>query len=194
MRAFFPARARVMLVGVLLLPLVGCASSSYSGVPVEQLTVRFNAELTQHWGEYRLIRTELKQTQFTWQLYTDGQLVEQGKLPLPKDGLGSLFAEMSEAAAIPGATTEPSLRENDLDNRIYVIHLTYQTPDNFQQAESSGTLQRIARTLQESPQAFALHQRIVRKLPQAYWFAHLDQTHVPEWTPQDQGTAQAQAR
>jgi hypothetical protein len=191
MCAFF---ARVGILGLLCLVLTGCASTEPAGIPVEQLTVRFNAELIQHWGEYRLIRTGLMQSQFTYQLYVDGALIEQGKLPLPREGLSALFIEMSEAAAIPGATSQPSLSENDLEDRIYTIHLTYQTPDRIEQTQCTGSLSRIAHALQQSPQIFAMHQRIMHKLPQTYWFAHLDQLRTPEWSPQDQGTAQAQAR
>jgi hypothetical protein len=191
MRAFF---ARAGILGLLCLFLTGCASTEPAGIPVEQLTVRFNAELTQHSGEYRMIRTELMQNQFTYQLYADGALIEQGKLPLPKEGLSALFIEMSEAAAIPGATTQPATLENDLDQRIYTIHLTYETPDRIQQAQCTGSLSRIAHALQQSPQILAMHQRIVRKLPQTYWFAHLDQLRTPQWSGQGEGTAQAEAR
>ncbi|HVZ19036.1 MAG TPA: hypothetical protein VG897_18105 [Terriglobales bacterium] len=191
MCAFF---ARVGILGLVCLVLTGCASNELAGIPVEQLTVRFNAELTQHWGEYRLIRTELMQSQFNYQLYADGALIEQGKLPLPREGLSALFIEMGEAAAIPGATTQPAVLENDLDERIYTIHLTYETPDSIQQTQCTGSLSRVAHALQQSPQIFAMHQRIMRKLPQTYWFAHLDQLRAPERSPQDQGTAQAEAR
>jgi hypothetical protein len=191
MCAFF---VRVGILGLLCLVLTGCASTEPAGIPVEQLTVRFNADLTEHSGEYRLIRTELKESQFTYQLYADGALIEQGKLPLPKDGLSALFIEMSEAAAIPGATSQPSLSENDLEDRICTIHLTYQTPDRIEQTQCTGSLSRIAHALQQSPQIFAMHQRIMHKLPQTYWFAHLDQTHVPEWSQKSEDTAQAQAR
>lgn len=188
------------LAAIAFLPLMsGCASSnlntqSINAQPVEQLTVRFNADLTEHWGEYRLIRYDVTNGQCLWQVYTDGDLSTQGNMRLPDGGLQSVFAEVRRSLdAISAATTHPSNASSDLDDiRTYRLHLTYESQTGKQEATSAGTLGRIAMVMRKSPQILAVHEQLLRKLSDAYWFAHLDRVQIPESAPVE--NAQAQAR
>lgn len=170
----------------------GCASTSpFKGQPVEQLTIRFNADLTHHWGEYRLIRADVMTDQCLWQLYTDGDLDSQGNMRLPEGGLNALFVEARHSMDATAPTTQ-RVRSVDADERSYVLHLTYETQTDKQETQASGSLDWIAMTISKSPQLRSVHEQLLRKLPQGYWFAHLDQREVPEWSPPE--AAQAQAR
>lgn len=188
------------IAAIALLPLIsGCASSSsntqgLNTQPVEQLTVRFNADLTEHWGEYRLIRRDVTSGQCLWQVYTDGDLSSQGTMRLPDGGLQSVFAEARRSLdGINAATTHPSVASRDQDDvRTYRLHITYESQTDKQEATSAGTLGRIAMVMRKSPQILAVHDQLLRKLSDAYWFAHLDRVQIPESAPVE--NAQAQAR
>lgn len=184
----------VTLASIALLPLVGgCASSGLNSEPVEQLTVRFNADLTEHWGEYRLIRQDVTSGQCLWQVYTDGDLSSQGNMRLPDGGLQSVFVEVRKSLKALSPSTQPAEASQDQHElRTYRLHLTYESQTDKQEAESAGSLMRIAMTMKKSPQMLAVHEQLLRKLPAAYWFAHLDAHQLPESVSPD--AAQAQAR